>query len=139
MSSGSSQVPDVRIGSVVFDCADPAALMAFWREATGFEVGREGPDWCILKDPTGTQPKLGFQRVPEAKVVKNRVHLDLFSSDEQAEAARIEALGATRLWVSEDPEDPFILLGDPEGNEFCVVRVRQQSVASGSVPGNEEG
>jgi hypothetical protein len=60
--------------------------------------------------------------VPEAKVVKNRVHVDLGSADEGAEATRIEALGATRLWVSDDPEDPFVVLADPEGNEFCVVR-----------------
>jgi hypothetical protein len=61
-----------------------------------------------------------FQRVPEGKVVKNRVHIDLYTPDHQA-AARIEGLGARRLWVSENPEDPFIVLADREGNEFCVV------------------
>jgi hypothetical protein len=54
--------------------------------------------------------------------VKNRVHVDLGAPDIEPEAKRIEALGATRLWISEDPEDPFIVLADPEGNEFCVVR-----------------
>jgi hypothetical protein len=65
---------------------------------------------------------MGFQKVPEPKSVKNRVHLDLSSRDEEAAATALEAVGATRLWVSEDPEDPFVVLADPEGNEFCVVR-----------------
>jgi hypothetical protein len=54
--------------------------------------------------------------------VKNRVHLDLRSTDEESEASRLEALGANRLRRSEDPDDVFVVLADPEGNEFCVVR-----------------
>jgi len=54
--------------------------------------------------------------------VKNRVHIDLYTADEKAAAARIEALGATRLYVSNDPDDIFVTLADPEGNEFCVCR-----------------
>ena len=55
--------------------------------------------------------------------MKNRVHLDLSSTDEESEASRLAALGATRLRRSEDPDDVFVVLADPEGNEFCVVRV----------------
>jgi hypothetical protein len=55
-------------------------------------------------------------------VVKNRVHIDLYTKDEEATADRVVAFGATRLWRSTNPNDPFIVLGDPEGNEFCVVR-----------------
>jgi hypothetical protein len=65
---------------------------------------------------------IGFQKVPEEKVVKNRVHLDFWAVDEEAAAREIEAMGAVRRWVSEDPEDPFVVLADPEGNEFCIVR-----------------
>jgi predicted enzyme related to lactoylglutathione lyase len=54
--------------------------------------------------------------------VKNRVHMDFVAEDEEAEAARIQELGATFLWRSKNPEDPFVTLADPEGNEFCVVR-----------------
>jgi hypothetical protein len=50
------------------------------------------------------------------------VHLDFFAEDEEATALEIEDLGATRLWVSENPDDPFVVLADPEGNEFCIVR-----------------
>jgi hypothetical protein len=65
---------------------------------------------------------IGFQKVPEGKVVKNRVHLDFWAGDEEATARELEAIGATRRWVSEDPEDPFVVLADPEGNEFCLIR-----------------
>ena len=110
------------MGSVVIDCADPASLCEFWAAVTGYETRDEDDDgWRMLRGPAG-QPNIGFQRVPEPKRVKNRVHVDLYAADEEAAAARIEALGATRLYVSEDPDDVFITLADPEGNEFCVCR-----------------
>ena len=71
----------------------------------------------------GDQPNLSFQKVPEDKLVKNRVHMDLYVEDEEIAAERIVALGARRLWHSPNPDDPYIVLADPEGNEFCVVRV----------------
>jgi predicted enzyme related to lactoylglutathione lyase len=113
---------DVRMGSVVVDCADPASLAAFWAAVTGYAV-REGDDdtWQMLVGPAG-QPNIGFQKVPEPKRVKNRVHIDLYAVDEEAAAGRIEALGATRLYVSENPDDIFVTLADPEGNEFCLCR-----------------
>ena len=115
---------DVRMGSVVIDCADPPSLAGFWAAVTGYEprAADAGDDtWRMLLGPGG-QPNIGFQKVPEAKQVKNRVHIDLYTVDEEAAAARIEALGATRLYVSDDPDDIFVTLADPEGNEFCVCR-----------------
>ncbi len=107
----------------VIDCAAPLKLAEFWAGATGYAMQDDSTEaWAWLEDPRGTGVEIGFQRVPEPKTVKNRVHLDLHTADEEAEAQRIEALGATRLYVSEDPEDIFIVLADPEGNEFCVVR-----------------
>jgi glyoxalase superfamily protein len=61
--------------------------------------------------------------------VKNRVHVDLYALDEEVEADRIAALGARRLWRSTDPDDPFVVLADPEGNEFCVVRAPGEAQA----------
>jgi catechol 2,3-dioxygenase-like lactoylglutathione lyase family enzyme len=123
-------MPDIRIGGIVFDCHDPLKVAEFWQAVTGFTPEWEQPfvpdpagdDWFALKDPAGGQPNLGFQRVPESKVVKNRVHIDLYTRDEEEAADRIVGLGATRLWRSTNPDDPFIVLGDPEGNEFCLVR-----------------
>jgi predicted enzyme related to lactoylglutathione lyase len=112
----------VRFDMVVIDCHDPQALARFWAEVTGYDLGRGDETWAWVKGEGDRSIAIGFQRVPEDKVVKNRVHVDLAAVDIEAEAARIEALGARRLWVSEDPDDPFIVLGDPEGNEFCLVR-----------------
>lgn len=112
---------EIRSVSVVMDCGDPRALVAWWHRLTGWEIGSEYDDWCSLKRPDGTS--LGFQKVPEAKTVKNRVHLDLWVDDEEDAATwAVEELGAKRLWRSEDPEDPFVVLADPEGDEFCFVR-----------------
>jgi predicted enzyme related to lactoylglutathione lyase len=80
-------------------------------------------DWATIEAADGSV-RIGFQQVPESKVVKNRVHIDFAATDEEATAKEIEGTGATRRWVSEDPEDPFIVLPDPEGNEFCIVRAK---------------
>jgi predicted enzyme related to lactoylglutathione lyase len=113
---------NVRFREVVIDCVDPPSLARFWAAATGYEIDNESEGWAAIVGEGDRDIRVGFQRVPEDKVVKNRVHVDLSAPDEEAEARRIEALGATRLWVSEDPDDPFVVLADPEGNEFCVVR-----------------
>ena len=112
----------IRFREVVIDCADPRALALFWAAATGYEVDSDLEDWASVVGEGDRDIRIGFQKVPEGKVVKNRVHVDLAAADEEAEARRIEALGATRLWVSDDADDPFVVLADPEGNEFCVVR-----------------
>ena len=113
--------PDVRFYQVVIDCAEPRRLAEFWMAFTGFEVSHAGDDWFSIRAPDGSA-RIGFQQVPEDKVVKNRVHIDFAAKDEETTAKRIEDLGATRRWVSDDPQDPFVVLADPEGNEFCVVR-----------------
>jgi len=113
----------VRFHEVVIDCADPIALRDFWQGFTGWAAGSTYDDWCSLDEPGG-HLKIGFQKVPESKVVKNRVHIDWAAADEEATAQAIEAMGATRRWVSENPDDPFVVLADPEGNEFCIVRER---------------
>jgi predicted enzyme related to lactoylglutathione lyase len=113
---------DAKIGMVVIDCAEPLRLAEFWSAATGYAIQKGDETWAELIDPRGTGIEIGLQCVPEPKTVKNRVHLDLHAPDEEAEAERIEKLGATRLYRSDDPEDVFVTLADPEGNEFCVVR-----------------
>ena len=112
---------DVRFHMVVIDCKDPRSLATFWQGFTGFQRRRDHEDWVSIHSPDGSM-RIGFQQVPEGKVVKNRVHLDFSAADEEATAKEIEGMGAARRWVSEDPEDPFVVLADPEGNEFCVVR-----------------
>ena len=112
---------DVRFREVVIDCADPPALAKWWADFTGYAPRTTHDDWSTIESDDGSMI-IGFQKVPEGKVVKNRVHLDFWAADEEATAREVEAMGATRLWVSEDPEDPFVVLADPEGNEFCLIR-----------------
>ncbi len=107
---------------LVLDCRDPQALSSFWADALGYvEVGPAG-SYVLLVDPEGVRPKLLLQGVPEDKAGKNRMHLDIDAVDIEAEAARLEALGAHRVAAEPLHEHGtnWILLSDPEGNEFCV-------------------
>lgn len=108
---------------VNIDCADPARLREFYCNALGYEPFGEFGNYvsCVpAGDDVGL--KIIFQRVPESKTAKNRVHLDLIVDDVEAEAARFVTLGATR--VSVDPVSDggcaWVVMHDPEGNELCL-------------------
>lgn len=136
---------------VTFDCTEPERVARFWCEALGYVLpppseefatweeyrralppGEQG-SWCACVDPSGVGPRLYFQRVPEAKVVKNRVHLDVrvgtgLKGDErlavlEAECARLSALGATQahLLPADEENESVIVMQDVEGNEFCLA------------------
>jgi len=116
------------IRNVAFDCVDPYALAGFWAGVVGHPVDPEcapGDHEVVIEPPAG--PRLFFQAVPEGKVVKNRVHvcLEPGDRDRDAELDRVLALGAT---VAADHREPggtgWIVLLDPEGNEFCLTRRR---------------
>jgi hypothetical protein len=135
---------------VTFDCANPARLAAFWAPALGYvqqsppegfdtweawltAMGIPEKDWnsanaCV--DPDGVGPRLFFQRVPEPKSVKNRVHLDvnvargLSGAAKQArvseEVERLTQLGAEKVREVEERGEHWVVMQDPEGNEFCL-------------------
>ncbi len=141
----------VRQVQVTFDCADLRALSLFWNEVLGYELPPPPPgfeSWDAFsatlpehlrnsasasQDPAGAGPRIFFQRVPEGKTLKNRVHLDVraapgLQGEErmaalEAECERLVALGATRV-VRHEPAPPMgaghIVMQDPEGNEFCL-------------------
>lgn len=107
---------------LVLDCIDPARLAAFWVPALDYvSLGAIGAYVVLLPDGR-PGPKLLLQKVPEIKTVKNRMHLDIDAADIEAEAARLEALGATRLQPDQmhEHDTNWILMHDPEGNEFCI-------------------
>lgn len=135
---------------IVFDANDVPRLVAFWEQALGYQVQPPPPEfetwedfarengipeeqwdgWGALIDPDGTRPRIFFQRVPEGKTAKNRLHLDVnvgegLEGEERAmrvkqEADRLEELGATRQREAFERGEFWIVMQDPEGNEFCL-------------------
>ena len=107
---------------LVLDCADPERLAEFWAETLGYtNVGSAGA-YVALYPRQGTGPKLLLQRVAEPKATKNRMHLDIEVPDIEAEADRLSVLGAQRISDDTCSEhgSTWILMADPEGNEFCI-------------------
>ena len=136
---------------IVFDCADPDRMAHFWADALHYqiqpppegydswedllrEMGVPESEWgnaSAIVDPDGVLARIYFQRVPEPKRVKNRVHLDLNQGTRQmaleerrrlvdAEVERLEGLGATELYRRDEHGEYHVTMADPEGNEFCV-------------------
>ncbi|MGH3665486.1 MAG: VOC family protein [Egibacteraceae bacterium] len=139
----------MKVGNITFDCADPERLCAFWAGALGYEKGELPPDLRaellaaglseeelgdrgVADDPEGHGPRLFFQRVPELKQAKNRMHLDINATpgrraerhEVDAEVERLTALGAAVLHRHHSAWGPYpeyhYVMADPEGNEFCV-------------------
>ncbi len=109
------------------DTTDPDRTASFWETALGWRRTHETADEVVLEPPAGSPqdgvaPDLLFLRVPEGKTVKNRWHPDLRPTDQAAEVARLEALGATRLDVGQGDDVSWVVMADPDGNEFCVLR-----------------
>jgi hypothetical protein len=102
---------------------DPVALGNWWREALGWIVVNDDSDAFEIRPAADRLPGLLFVRVPEQKTIKNRLHLDFRPDDRDAEVERLRGLGATRADVGQG-EQSWIVLADPEGNEFCVLGSR---------------
>jgi predicted enzyme related to lactoylglutathione lyase len=109
---------------LVLDCHDADRLAEFWAAALGYERYGQAGNYRALTAPDGSGPKLILQQVSEAKRGKNRMHIDIVVPDIEAEATRLIELGATR--VQPDPVaehgTQWVLMADPEGNEFCCCR-----------------
>ena len=112
--------------NVTFDCDDPALVAAFWSAVTGYaveEIDSPGNPFWVVGSADARRPRLVFVRVPEPKVVKNRVHLDVvpLEDDQDAEVERLLSLGASLVDDRRQKEPGgWVVLADPEGNEFCV-------------------
>ena len=118
---------DLRIQCLCIDTTDPSRLAGFWESALGWRRTYDEDDQVALEPPKGSPedgvvPDLLFLRVPEEKAVKNRLHLDLRPKDQAAEVARLEALGARRADVGQGPDVSWVVMADPDGNEFDVLR-----------------
>jgi hypothetical protein len=117
-----------RVLCMTFDCHDPRKLAAFWATTLSYDVdlSHEAFGEAEITDPQRTAPPIMFLKVPEAKTVKNRMHIDLLAETPfEAEVERLVAAGARALETRQDPEGyeggyVWTVMQDPEGNEFCV-------------------
>jgi len=118
----------LRLENISFDCHDAERLAGFWRDVLGWRITSVHAEEVVLQPPVGSPeegilPDILFLPVPESKATKNRLHLDVRpSSDQDAEVDRIVSLGATRVDIGQSTECTWVVLADPEGNEFCVLR-----------------
>ncbi len=120
----------VQISSMCLDAVDPRAVAGFWTAVLGWEVVEDSDQGVSLASPNRDFPLLDILPVPEAKQVKNRIHLDLRAdrSSFNAEIDRLEGLGAERVDIGQGPDVTWAVFADPEGNEFCLLRRTMQEV-----------
>ncbi|MFA1549983.1 VOC family protein [Actinomadura chokoriensis] len=110
-----------KVTTLVLDCTDLDAMADFWAGLLGMKATSRDDDWLDLEPLAGDGPVLAFQLVPEGKTIKNRLHLDLEVPDIRAAGERAARLGATPAGgPMGNPERPFQVWLDPEGNEFCL-------------------
>jgi predicted enzyme related to lactoylglutathione lyase len=108
--------------NLVVDAQDPARLARWWAEALGYQITYEKPDEVEIRRTPDELPGLIFVPVPERKRVKNRLHIDLRPHDQEGEVERLVNMGARHVDVGQGDEVSWVVLADPEGNEFCVLR-----------------
>lgn len=126
----------LRVQCLCVDTRGPDQLARFWAEVLGWRRTYEEPDEVVLEPPAGSPedgvaPDLLFLRVPEDKAGKNRLHLDLRPDDQPAEVARLEGLGARRVSVGQGDDVSWVVLADPDGNEFCVLQALRPEEVDG--------
>ena len=118
-----------RFTELIVDARDPEALARFWGDVLGWEVGEPRGELAWLKPPSPAVPLIVFVPVPEGKSSKNRVHIDVSATDRSRdeEVERVLALGARRADVGQGEDVSWVVLADPEGNEFCVLGSQVES------------
>jgi len=117
----------LHIQAIAVDSTDPGIPAAFWEKALGWRRTHDEDGEIVLEPPAGSLedgvlPDLLFLKVPERKELKNRLHLDLRPEDQDAEVARLEELGARQVSVGQGVAATWVVMADPDGNEFCVLR-----------------
>ena len=124
---------NLRIQCVTIDCENPQKLAEFWSAALDWKVTHADDEGVVIElldesPEVGRIPDILFYKNPDKKSVKNRLHFDLRPQDQLAEVARLEALGAHRIEIGQanEPEATWIVMADPEGNEFCILRARNE-------------
>ena len=109
---------------VIIDSADASALGRWWADLLGWVVVNDDPEEFEIRPTPERLPGLLFGGSTDGKVIKNRLHLDFRPDDQQAEVQRFLAAGATRVDIGQS-DVPWVVLADPEGNEFCILSSRR--------------
>ena len=117
----------IHIANICIDSISPRETAEFWAAALSWQIVDDDGDEVALQPPAGSPeagilPDLLFLRVPERKSTKNRLHFCLRPQDQAAEVTRLEALGASPVDVGQGEDATWVVMADPEGNEFCVLR-----------------
>lgn len=122
---------NLRIQCITVDCENPQKLAEFWSAALDWKITEADEIGVVIElldgsPEAGRIPDILFLKNPDNKSVKNRLHFDLRPINQEAEVARLEALGAKQIEIgqADEPEATWIVMADPEGNEFCVLRAR---------------
>jgi predicted enzyme related to lactoylglutathione lyase len=110
----------LRFSEICIDAHNIDALAAWWSSVLGWPAEPTDDGDMILRAPAGCGPDWLFLTVPDDKVVKNRIHFDFTPDDQQAEVDRVLALGARHVDIGQS-EQTWVVLADPEGNEFCIL------------------
>lgn len=112
----------IRLGSTVINCADIEAMTRFWAAALSLTPSSTDPGdgFRVLRGP---ETNLSLQVADTPVTARDQMHLDLYTDDAAAEVERLVALGATYVRRNDEPDDAYVVLTDPEGNEFCVCEV----------------
>lgn len=113
----------ISVYSVTVDCADPKSLASFWEQVLDFERTYDEADEVVIEPRDGNGNAMLFIKVPDDKKVKNRIHFDLKPTDQAAEVERVKGLGATEVDIGQK-DVTWVVLADPEGNEFCILKSR---------------
>ncbi|MCU1476187.1 MAG: hypothetical protein JWQ64_880 [Subtercola sp.] len=113
----------LKFEQIVVDCHDFGTLGHWWEAALGWVVLDESEGELELQNPDGSHPTLLFLNTPDEKTTKNRLHFDFVPDNQAEEVERLLALGAQRVDIGQG-EQPWVVLADPEGNEFCVLSAR---------------
>ncbi len=115
-----------RLAAVAIDAHDTEKVAAFWCDVLGWHVVDQEEDGITIGPADGAWPRIDVFEVPEPKTTKNRLHLDLRAEDRSTadELRRLESLGARRVDVGQSPDVSWVVLADPEGNEFCLLSGR---------------
>lgn len=125
-----------RIAVIAIDAVEPRVVADFWCAVLGWRVVEEDDDVVSIAASDGSSPSIDVVPVPEAKAVKNRLHLDLRADGVTTaeELERLLALGAQRVDVGQNPDVSWVVLSDPEGNEFCLLSRSVQEAQSAPKP-----